>query len=192
MKKDMMLDIETMGNKSNSVILSIGAVMFDIETGETGDEFYERIEFQSALDVGLKVNADTIEWWMMQSDAARQALFAKPRFEIKKVLGDFSGFCRKHEAINSHLGGVEIWGNGARFDIGLLEDAYDACGFNNPWKFWNERDVRTIVAEAPQIKDSIRFSGIPHDPIDDAKHQIKYLVATKKFIRNGQTNTSIH
>lgn len=112
---------------------------------------------------------------------------------LKKVLGDFSGFVRKHENINSHLGGVEIWGNGVRFDIGLLEGAYDACGFVNPWKFYNERDVRTVVADAPHIKESTVFEGVPHNPIDDAKHHIKYLVATKKYLKQqNERNTSIH
>jgi len=39
MKKKMdniMVDIETLGNKSNSVILSIAAVYFDLQTGKTG------------------------------------------------------------------------------------------------------------------------------------------------------------
>lgn len=91
--KHMMLDLETMGNKSNSVILSVGAVMFDIETGEIGEYFYERIEFQSALDVGLKINADTVEWWMKQSDEARAQLFEKPRHDIKKSPRGFLRIC---------------------------------------------------------------------------------------------------
>ncbi len=50
--KHLMLDIETMGNESYSAITSIGAVEFDIETGETGDEFYVVVGLQSCLDAG--------------------------------------------------------------------------------------------------------------------------------------------
>jgi len=49
---DVMLDLETMGRKSNSALVSIGAVEFNLETGETGKEFYEVIDLQSCLDVG--------------------------------------------------------------------------------------------------------------------------------------------
>lgn len=52
--KHIMLDIETMGNQSYSSILSIGAVKFDLNTGETGDEFYTTIDLKSCLDLGLK------------------------------------------------------------------------------------------------------------------------------------------
>lgn len=47
----VMLDIETLGNQSNSVITSLGAVEFNLETGETGREFWQNIDVQSCLDV---------------------------------------------------------------------------------------------------------------------------------------------
>ena len=41
--KHIMIDLETMGNKSYSAIVSIGAVKFDIKTGETGETFYRNV-----------------------------------------------------------------------------------------------------------------------------------------------------
>jgi len=75
---------------------------------------------------------------------------------------------------------VKIWGNGVRFDIGLMEDAYSACQLLNSWNFRSERDVRTLVAFAPDIKTNFFFQGIEHNPIDDCKHQISYCTATWK------------
>jgi len=74
---DVMLDLETMGKKSNAAIVSIGAVEFDIETGKTGREFYKVVDLQSCLDLGLKVEASTIYWWLMQSEAARKRICEK-------------------------------------------------------------------------------------------------------------------
>ena len=37
--KHVMIDIETMGNMSHSAIVSVGAVRFDLETGEIGEKF---------------------------------------------------------------------------------------------------------------------------------------------------------
>lgn len=164
---DVMLDLETMGNKSNSSIVSIGAVEFNIETGETGREFYKVIDLHSCLDCGLKVNASTIYWWLQQSEAARKRICEKGE-HISTVLGNFNLW------MNDCVVDVRIWGNGARFDIGILEDAYLACYLETPWNFRKEMDVRTLVAVAPEIKANMPFEGVEHDPIDDCKYQIKY------------------
>lgn len=167
----VMLDLETMGNSSNSVIASIGAVEFDIKTGETGREFYERIDIQSCLNAGLVVNGSTIKWWLGQSDAAR-AEICKAGDGLRNVLEKFKSFM-------GCLDKVEIWGNGARFDIGILEDAYKATYDEVilPWDFRMERDVRTLVSFAPNIKEHYPFTGTTHNPIDDCKHQIGYCSA---------------
>jgi len=172
---DVMLDLETLGNKSNSAILSIGAVEFNLETGETGREFYETVDLQSCLDFGLKINASTFYWWLQQSQAARDAICGNEKIDLQSALARFNHW------MNDCIEHVGIWGNGARFDIGLMEDAYVATGWNKmPWYFRSERDVRTLVAFAPEIKEGYPLLGVEHNPIDDCKHQIGYCVETWK------------
>ncbi len=166
---DVMLDLETMGNKSNAAIVSIGAVEFNIETGETGREFYDVIDLQSCLDKGLMIQASTIYWWLQQSDEARKRICANGG-DLSLVLQRFTYW------MEDCIDKVKIWGNGARFDIGLLEDAYVACNLKTPWYFRSEMDVRTLVAFAPYIKANYSMIGVEHDPIDDCKHQIGYCV----------------
>jgi len=173
---DVMLDLETMGRKSDSALVSIGAVEFNLLTGETGREFYKVIDLQSCLDVGLKVEASTIYFWLQQSQAARDAICKDKKLPLATVLHMFEKWMDELPTE------VNLWGNGARFDIGKLEDAYRACNMENPWYFRSERDVRTLVAFAPQIKERMPFDGIEHNPIDDCKHQIKYCTATWKKI----------
>ncbi|MDA3780490.1 MAG: 3'-5' exoribonuclease [Bacteroidales bacterium] len=166
---DVMLDLETLSNKSNSALLSIGAVEFNIETGETGREFYKVIDLKSCLDVGLIINSSTFYWWLRQNQEARDAISVKEKYHLSMVLGYFRTW------LNDCIQGVNIWGNGVRFDVGILEDAYVACGYEKmPWNFRSERDVRTLVAFAPEIKANLPFTGTLHHPIDDCKHQIKY------------------
>ena len=71
---NIMLDIETLGDVSYSSILSIGAVKFDINTGETGDTFYVTVDLQSCLDAGLIITASTFNWWLEKDEAARNSL----------------------------------------------------------------------------------------------------------------------
>ena len=174
-----MLDLETMGNASNSAIVSIGAVEFDINTGECGKEFYELVNLQSCLDKGLIVNASTVYWWLQQSEAARKQI-CKPSDNLHNVLEKLKSFM-------GCLGDFQIWGNSARFDIGILESAYRADGYESitlPWNFRNERDVRTLVSFAPKVKEHYPFTGTEHNPIDDCIYQIDYCHAIWKYINN--------
>lgn len=164
-----MVDLETMGNESNSAIVSIGAVEFDINTGETGKEFYTNVSLKSCLDVGLKINADTLMWWLKQSDEARKSLTEGQSKHIADALSELSMFI-------ALCGGkdCEIWGNSARFDLGILSDAYSKTSLFIPWDFRKERCVRTLVSFMPEIKKTVPFAGVAHNAVADCHHQIKY------------------
>ena len=71
--KDIMINLETLGTVAGCVILSIGAVAFDRETGELGMEFYEVINQVSCEEAGLHVDQKTVDWW-----AARTAEAPRP------------------------------------------------------------------------------------------------------------------
>jgi len=164
---NIMIDIETLGAKPGSVICSIAAVEFNIETGQTGRRFFRNINIQSCLDAGLYVDGSTIYWWLNQSDSARSR-FQLEKIEFLQALTQFSHF------INASEKDVKVWGNSARFDLGILEAAYNKAYSPIPWVAKNERDVRTLVSFAPYIKKNEPFVGVKHDPIDDCLHQIKY------------------
>lgn len=166
----VMIDIETIGTESNSIITALAAVEFDLTTGEVGRQFYERIDIQSSLDLGLKIQGQTILWWLNQGEEARKEI-GKGGSVLALVLYNFSIF------INSLGAKVKPWGNSARFDCGIIADSYNACKLPLPWKFSNERDVRTLVSLNPSLKQALPFIGVKHNAIDDCLHQIKYCTA---------------
>jgi hypothetical protein len=50
------------------------------------------------------------------------------------------------------------------------------------WKFWHERDVRTVVELGRSIlgydpKRDMPFDGAVHNALEDAQHQVKYVSA---------------
>jgi len=175
----LMLDLETMGNGSNSVIVSIGAVEFDINTGETGREFYRKINLKSCIDKGLKFNADTVQWWLMQNERAREMAADPSGSMLEDALYAFHLFL-----VPLGEKTVKIWGNSVRFDCGILQDAYTACNYPIPWNFRNEMDVRTLVAFAPEVKANFPSVGILHDPIADCIFQIGYCTAIWQKLNN--------
>lgn len=165
--KHIMIDIETMGNGSNTAIVSIGAVKFDLNTGETGDTFYKIVDLQSCLDIGLNVKGSTIMWWLSQSEESRKELYENKGKSIDVVLEDFSKFCTTE---------YEVWGNSPRFDLGILHDAYRKLNLDISWNFRKERDVRTLVSFAPDIKENYKFEGVLHNALNDCYNQIGYCV----------------
>lgn len=163
----IMVDIETMGTDSYSAIVSIGALEFDINTGKTGREFYTNVDLQSCIDIGLIVNGATIMWWLKQSKAAKESLQVMP-VHIKTALESFSGFCNSFH---------QVWGNSARFDLGLLENAYVKCGMKAPWSFRNERCLRTLASFNSQTKRDTINTGVEHSALSDCYYQVAYCSA---------------
>lgn len=166
--KHVMLDLETAGTRPGSVILSIGAVQFDLN-GAIGDRFYSNIDSDSSVRAGLKVDAATMRWWSDQSLSAREALKADAR-PLATVVQDFGAWFRSIEA-------KYIWGHGAAFDPPLWDAAAHAVGMSAPWDYRNIRDTRTVFHLHDFDAKSIAFAGVEHNALDDALHQIKCVAA---------------
>jgi DNA polymerase III epsilon subunit-like protein len=164
---DVMIDLETMGVGNNSAIVSIAAVRFDIQTGKTHEFFETNIDLNSSLKKGFKVSGSTILWWLSQSEEARGSLVLAPSIDIEEALTEFAEFLRPDDV---------LWSNGLRFDIALLEDAYQLLNMKIPWDFHNERDVRTLVAFAPGVKDRYiqESKSQKHIALNDCLFQIQY------------------
>ncbi|WP_416173905.1 3'-5' exoribonuclease domain-containing protein [Enterobacter asburiae] len=175
----LMVDIEAFGKKADSPVVSIGAVFFDPSTGNTGSEFYKVISLESAMASGGVPDASTIIFWLKASPEARSELVMDDAIPLDDALLQLNEFIAENAANGPEY--VQVWGNGATYDNVLLEASYDRTGIPCPWKFWNNRDVRTIVelgkAVGSKPRYEIPFEGEPHKAISDALHQVKYVSA---------------
>ena len=168
--QDIMLDLETMGTGPAAAIVAIGAVEFDLGTRQLGRRFYQVVDLKSSVLEGGILDADTVCWWMKQSDAAR-AVFSAPAQHIMQALrmfGEFAGEC-------CGAGDLNIWGNGAAFDNVVLASAFDRSGIQRPWAYQNDRCYRTVKALHPEV--SWERVGTAHNALDDAISQAQHLVA---------------
>ncbi|HGC0701729.1 TPA: 3'-5' exoribonuclease [Escherichia coli] len=180
----LMIDLETMGKKSNAPIVVIGAVFFDPQTGEIGPTFYIVISLVDAMDTGAVPDGSTIEWWLAQSSEARSAILVD-QVKLVDALIQFREFINEY----SDEKFVQVWGNGATFDNTILRTSYERLNIPCPWRYYNDRDVRTIVELGKTIgfdaRTVIPFEGVRHHALDDARHQAKYVTATiQKLIPN--------
>lgn len=189
-----MVDIETLGTKSYATILSLGAIFFDIKTGELGEAFHKSVKISSCLNVGLEVNPKTALWWIGQEEALEQ--WAKSeKFDLTQVLDEFSEFCKSNIPNILEPEPFYIWGNSNRFDMGLIENAYTKIGKEIPWRFRDERDVRTLSHYGPDIRERVikeaKESGaVVHDALEDCKIQIKYCTEINNKIEDAIRNQS--
>ncbi len=169
MSKQVMLDLETMGNRPTSAIVAIGACAFDVETQLISGRFYRTVDLESSMAAGLTVDAGTIIWWLKQGDPAREAITSNSAKTLETALVDFKMWLKELGAPDAG-----IWGNGADFDNAILANAYRAIGHPAPWPFWANRCYRTVKNLAPHIK--IEREGVYHNALDDAVSQAKHLM----------------
>ncbi|EOP0575555.1 3'-5' exoribonuclease [Escherichia coli] len=177
----LMIDLETMGKNPDAPIISIGAIFFDPQTGDMGPEFSKTIDLETA---GGVIDRDTIKWWLKQSREAQSAIMTD---EIP--LDDALLQLREFIDENSGEFFVRVWGNGANFDNVILRRSYERQGIPCPWRWSNDRDVRTIVELGKAIdfdaRTAIPFEGVRHNALDDARYQAKYVSAIwQKLIPN--------
>jgi DNA polymerase III epsilon subunit-like protein len=165
---EIMIDLETLSTANNASILTIGAIRFDRNSFKITKKFYKRITQESNEYYNRDFNQDTIDWWTTQSDQAKSEIFEyKNRINLNLGLQELSIFCR---------GAKKIWANGAAFDIPILESAYEACGLEVPWKFFNVRDVRTIYdlgdLNLNNFKRQNNLLGQHHNALADCETQL--------------------
>lgn len=167
---NIMLDLETMGNGPNAAIVAIGAVEFDLDKLEVGEQFYEIVDFASSIGLGGEVTASTILWWLQQSDKARSEIYSDKAVSFFTATDRLTYWCRKISVKEN----LKVWGNSSAFDNVILRTAYQRGGMEPPWDFWNDRCYRTVCGlMLPKIK--FEHVGEHHRAVDDAMSQVLHL-----------------
>lgn len=167
--KHVMLDLETWGTTPGSDIRSIGAVVFDFDTGpDLTRTFY--VNCGQGESVGLTRDPATEQWWSEQEAAAQEALLID-RQPIWVALRQFAEWF-------ASAGCKTVWSHGALFDVGLIEAAFRACVVDIPWDYRASRDTRTVFEFFPSVE--IETTGVKHNALDDAVNQVRWIVESVK------------
>lgn len=172
-----MIDIESLGGGTDGLVVSIGAVRFDIgfNAAPSYDPLKVNITISSALANGAKVSGDTLKWWFQQDKEAQAALFYPAPVEESKALALLRDWIHKTD-----LAGV--WAHGINYDLRLLEMAYARYGQRIPWAYKIERDTRTIFSLVPQDKLEWGEFLPKHDPVVDARNQVVAVQSAYKLL----------
>ena len=168
MKKYFMIDLETMGIRPTSAILSVGVVYFDRDN--ILDTFYSNVNLADCMSHGLTTDKSTMDWWNRPDLAEARKAWDTP--EAPTLRDAMTGLCK---FISGHAFIAEVcpWGNGADFDQPIIGNAFYALDADLPWKFYNSHCFRTLKnLYPPAFKPR---SGTHHNALDDAISQVKQL-----------------
>lgn len=180
---NVMIDLETLSTKPNAQIISIGAVAFNPTSGKEYDRFYSRINIDSyERESGFDMEFGTVKWWMSQSSEAREeAFFKEPRSPIRGALYSFIAWLEKVKGNDA----IIPWSHGKEFDLIILQYHFQTFCIENPWKFWNTRDTRTLYDIAKiNLRDIPVPEHVAHHPIGDCLRQIEGVKRAYSVIKS--------
>lgn len=177
----VMIDIETLAKTEDAVVVSLGAVQFDLRERSTVEQLRQNgfyTVFGAKSQTRRRICAETLSWWMAQRPEVRA--------ELQASLGlseHYSAGVDRFLEWIYHAAPHTVWANSPQFDLAMLRSLIDnAAGeYYDPrfsplrradsyWSFRQERDLRTIWNAFP-----VEARAASHHALDDAIRQAQVL-----------------
>lgn len=181
MTRQISFDLESLSLEPNAMILAIGAVEFDAATGELGNTFYRTIDI-TAKGGGGVMDPATVKWWVNQSRAARERIFADPEaVPLAQALIDFSEWLGFDDSLpEGEYPDVKLWQRGDRDSL-WLTSAYEGLNLARPYRYNQVADQRSITDLFPS--EWFVWDGTAHDALSDAILQAEHLAKALRVIQ---------
>lgn len=167
---DVMVDLETLGIRTTSVVLSIGAI------DRMGNKWYRKLcprAIQQQIDDGRTVDFSSLSWWMDQNEQAKKEAFGygDTQQRVEHTLEDFARWLPLD---------CKIWGYGAAFDNAILRSLFNQ--YDLPcWDFHDDRCHRTMLSLAPQ-GFTRTVPVVAHNALSDAEAQMMDLKRIQQWL----------
>ncbi|WP_319557941.1 3'-5' exonuclease [Thiomicrorhabdus sp.] len=185
MLNHLMIDIETLSTRPNGVIVSIGAVFFNLEDGRySSHHFNEQICPALSQQDGFVTDQSTLDWWQKQSQQAKD-LSLMGESKPQEVLVHFDDWIRNHAPCE--MSDLTVWANSPSFDLVMLKHHFERYNMTPPWRYFNERDVRSYsqVLSDPKLHANNQYAaGIKHTALDDCISQLLKVCRVRWAIKN--------
>src|SRR5690554_481960 len=177
------LDLETLSTRPDAAIISIGAaarVEGNLETFvcyvRTEDQFERHVDEQ------------TLAWWEKKPDLWGETMERCCDHGLSLAPHALDSLQQWLTYLGTDQDRIYVWGNGANFDVAILEHAYKSAGRQPPWAYWATRDLRTIkwlAEETGQYRAPTR-AGTHHDVRDDAVFQLEVIEHSLSALAAGK------
>lgn len=193
---EFMVDIESLGTLAGAPIVTIGAVLFDPYSCDSGEALMNRsllirvdladsVKYSNIGD-NLEDTGRTIRWWFEQNDEAIKALVTGEAIPMQEALIKLWRFCHERapfvnkeffDGLSDLPRTCRYWAKDPDFDMQLLRYYYEhpALKTKMPWDFWACRSVRTMQdlawPEGSIDRPDFEVPGVAHDARWDAVTQ---------------------
>jgi exodeoxyribonuclease VIII len=177
---DYMIDIETFATSERAAIRAIAVVEF-CRLGDGGGRHLvldTRPSMDGQIMSGREIDPNTVVWWGKTEPLVikHDAIGVESCDFLDTALLRLVQFIRPSEEE------CRIWSRGA-FDLSILRHAWrDEFVAHPPWRYWQERDVRTLDEFAPK-----EASAIPHHPLYDCFAQISQVQHAFRLLTPTET-----
>jgi exodeoxyribonuclease VIII len=163
-----MLDTETLGTSPGCPVLSIACRAFaierdgvftDISGASQAFEAFPSLRLQMRDYSELRIEADTMTWWMKQSEEAR-SIFLPQMQELSMYfhIDELTRYVFDH----SRGSDIIVWARDPDFDCAILDYFYARHAVTMPWRYSNKRSHRTLLA----------LAGVQHKPSENAHNAL--------------------
>lgn len=169
---DCFLDIETTGvNPNTAAIFQIGAVKFNLFTGEIGETF----KISLKMPKNRYWQEDTRCFW-----SSRLALFNDI---VKDEVDTEEGFKKFIDWVNKDTLNVRAWSKPLSFDLPFIASYCEQYNVTNPFNHWEHRDLRSFMTgiygeNLPKI--TMKEGLTEHDALADALNETLWAIDTWK------------
>ena len=176
MKKQITVDLETLGRNESAFFVQIAAVEFD-EDGNVIDYFNQYVDFESYMRYPFTMDINTVVWWLGQSKESQEKVFSDNvhRTPIEDVLALFEDWILGKGECN-------IWQHSS-FDVPKINYAIkEVLKHDQRINFYYWKDIRTLT-ETTGIPKPKMEKGVAHDALDDCVHQAHYISKCLKEVK---------
>lgn len=181
------VDIETLSQKENAVILSCALTHFSEKESLSFEELVEKtcfVKFNAKEQVekyNRKVSKSTLEWWKRQSDIAKEVSLI-PNKNDKSV---FEGVDILREYVRKYSTGKELVFCRGSLDQFVLFDLFEQLQIPQLFEYYQFRDYRTAIECLKEnaekgfcpIPNLDMNKVIPHHPVHDNCRDIMMLLS---------------
>lgn len=186
----VVIDIEDLDLSPTAVILSIGAIAFDVNdisdlrqviknevpvhSHVRPKSLYLLVDTFDQLMSGRTVSKSTQHWWKQQGEEAKKALTGPTaRDSIESALVMLAGWFYKFPSI-------PVYFRGPDHDGAILENAFKMYGIQCPWKYNQKRDVRTFIdvktgGSKGYLEHTPSFEFVKHNALHDAMNDAEQM-----------------
>lgn len=185
--KHFMVDIETLGVISGSIITEIAIVQFDLRNGTISKELLLYPSIDEQAHAGMTMDWGTLVWHAEHDTGVFSSRKEKP---ISEVVSDLNYFIQGPDWTST---GSQtryfIWSNSPNFDMVMIQEMIRKVKvqYAPVWRYRQLMDFRTAVFMRrllrPEIED--KKIEVAHNALADCKTQIQDLVDNIRLIQQS-------